>query len=304
MTATRLVARRIEKVWGQRRLPPAFGAVANDEGPIGEIHFEDPRGGRPALLVKYLFTAERLSIQVHPDDETAHALGHPCGKDEAWLVLSAGPDAEIAMGLREEIDKEQLRAAALDGSIEELVHWRSVGAGDSFYSPAGTIHAIGPGLALIEIQQNCDVTYRLYDYGRPRELHLDDAITVADSGPYQAPHEAYTVDDDREILADGAGFVLERWQRGCAGLLEVDPERPVWLVPVAGRGSIGGEVLEAGTAWLVEGDTELVVGGDADLLVSYPGHGVRSFDALRFDPPRLVPLQRRRYRDAPLRKAS
>ena len=97
--------------------------------------------------------------------------------------------------------------------------------------------------------------------------------------------------------------MLERWQRGCSGLLEVDPARPIWLVPVRGTGTIGGEVLEAGTAWLVEGDTELVIDGDADLLVSYPGHGVRSFDALRFDPPRLVPLQRRRYRDAPLRKA-
>jgi mannose-6-phosphate isomerase len=303
MTATRLVARRIEKVWGQRHLPPAFGTVADDAKPIGEIHFEDPRGGRPALLVKYLFTAERLSIQVHPDDEAAHALGHPCGKDEAWLVLAAEPDAEIAIGLRRAVSREELRAAAIDGRIEQLIDWRAAEEGDSYYSPAGTIHAVGPGLTLIEIQQNCDVTYRLFDYGRPRELHLDDAIAVAMRGPYEAPHEPYMIADVREILANGPAFVLERWQRGGAGRLQAEPNRPVWLVPVRGGGTIDGQLLEPGSAWLIEGEVDLAIAEGADLLVSYPGEGVRTFDSIRFDPPRLVPLQRRRYRDAPLRKA-
>src|SRR5688500_510842 len=132
MTITRLVARRIEKVWGQRHLPSAFGTVADDAEPVGEIHFEDPRGGgRPELLVKYLFTAERLSIQVHPDDAAAHALGHPCGKDEAWLVLAAEPDAEIAIGLRRAVNKEEMRAAAVDGRVEDLEDWHEEVEGDS-----------------------------------------------------------------------------------------------------------------------------------------------------------------------------
>jgi mannose-6-phosphate isomerase len=223
MTATRLVARRIEKVWGQRDLPPGFGTVADDAEPIGEIHFEDPRGGRPELLVKYLFTAERLSIQVHPGDEAAQALGHPCGKDEAWLVVSAEPNAEIAIGLRHAVAKDELRAAALDGRIEKLVDWRRAQAGDSYYSPAGTVHAIGPGLTLVEIQQNCDVTFRLYDYGRPRELHLDAAIEAAAPVPYQPPHHPYIVAEAREILAAGSAFVLERWQRSGSGWLEAEP---------------------------------------------------------------------------------
>jgi mannose-6-phosphate isomerase len=302
MTATRLVARRIEKVWGRRRLPPAFGPVPDDAEPVGEIHFEDPRGGRPELFVKYLFTAERLSIQVHPDDEAAQALGHPSGKDEAWLVLAAEPDAEIAIGLRRPVSKEELRAAALDGRIEDLVHWRRAEAGDSFYSPAGTIHAVGPGLALIEIQQNVDITYRLYDYGRPRELHLDAAIEVAAAAPYEAPLEPHIVDSARLILAAGPAFVLERWQRPGSGVLEADPGRPVWLVPVRGEGSVDGQALEAGSAWLVEGKVDLVLAEGADLLVSYPGEGIRRFDAIRFDAP-IVPIQRRRFRDAPLRKA-
>jgi mannose-6-phosphate isomerase len=304
MTASRLVARRIEKVWGQRHLPPAFGTVADDAAPVGEIHFEDPHGGRPELLVKYLFTAERLSIQVHPDDEAAHALGYPCGKDEAWLVLAAEPDAEIAIGLRHAVSKEELRAAATDGRIEELVNWRAAEAGDSYYSPAGTIHAVGPGLTLIEIQQNCDVTYRLFDYGRPRELHLDNAINVATPGPYEAPPPPYVLDGARQILADGRAFVLERWQRGGRGTLSADPAKPIWLMPLRGGGSIDGQPLEPGSAWLIEGDVEIMVADGADLLVSYLGAEVRSFDAIRFDPPQLIPLQRRRYRDAPLRKTA
>jgi mannose-6-phosphate isomerase len=302
MTATRLVARHIEKVWGQRNLPPAFGPVADGAEPVGEIHFEDPRGGRPELLVKYLFTAERLSIQVHPDDEAAQAVGHPCGKDEAWLVLSADTDAEIAIGLRHSVDKEELRAAALDGRIEEMVDWRRAKAGDSYYSPAGTVHAIGPGLALIEIQQNVDVTYRLYDYGRPRELHLDAAIEVANAAPYEAPLEKY-MEGAREILAAGPAFVLERWQRACSGRIAAEPGRPIWLVPVTGDGgTIHGQALEPGSAWLVEGNVDVEMAEGADMLVSYPGKAVRSFDAIRFDSP-VVPIQRRRFRDALLRKA-
>ncbi len=168
MTATRLVARRIEKPWGRRDIPAVFGTVASDGEPIGEIWFEDPQGGRPELLIKYLFTSEPLSIQVHPDAAAAEDLGLPSGKDEAWLVLDAEPTSTIGIGLREPIGREALRACAADGGIEGLINWHPVKAGDSFYSPAGTVHSIGPGLSLIEVQQNVDVTFRLYDFGRPR----------------------------------------------------------------------------------------------------------------------------------------
>ena len=275
MTTTRLVTRRIEKVWGRRDLPEAFDSVGEDEEPVGEIWFEDPRGNEPELLVKYLFTSERLSIQVHPGDEAARAAGYPRGKDEAWVVLDAEPDAEIGIGLTEEVDPETLRAAALDGSIEQLVDWRAAEAGDSYYSPAGTVHALGPGLTLIEVQQNVDLTYRLYDYGRPRELHLDEALAVARPGPYVAVAEPHVLSDGREILAEGPAFVLERWRGAASGALQAGDGRPVWLVPIAGGGMVEGDPLEAGTAWLAEGEVELRIQSGSDLLVAYPGAGVR-----------------------------
>src|SRR5690606_27464023 len=158
MRAIRLETRRVAKPWGRRRLWPGLGDVPAGGAPVGEVWFQPPDGSDPDLLVKYLFTSERLSIQVHPDDEAARARGHPRGKDEAWLVLDAEPGATIGLGLIEAIDRDTLRRAALDGSIERLLDWRPVKAGDFFYSRAGTIHAIGPGLTLVEVQQNVDLT--------------------------------------------------------------------------------------------------------------------------------------------------
>jgi mannose-6-phosphate isomerase len=275
MTATQLVTRRVEKVWGRRDLPDAFAPVLDGEEPVGEIWFEDPAGREPELLIKYLFTSEKLSIQVHPDDAAARARGYPRGKDEAWLVLAAEPDATIGIGLTEEVAPEALRAAALDGSIEDMLDWRPAQAGDTYYSPAGTVHALGPGLTLVEVQQNVDLTYRLYDYGRPRELHLEESIAVADPIPYVTPFEPYELSSGREILADGPAFVLERWRGAASGALQAEPGRPVWLVPIAGEGAIAGEPLEPGTAWLAEGKVELRIRSGSDLLVAYPGGGIR-----------------------------
>jgi mannose-6-phosphate isomerase len=275
MTATQLVTRRVEKVWGRRDLPPAFGAVGDDEEPVGEIWFEDPRGSEPELLIKYLFTSEKLSIQVHPGDAAARARGYPRGKDEAWVVLAADPEATIGIGLTEEVEPATLRAAALDGRIETLLDWRPAEAGDTYYSPAGTVHALGAGLTLVEVQQNVDLTYRLYDYGRPRELHLDEAVAVADPAPYVAPFEPHELSSGREILADGPAFVLERWRGAASGALQADGGRPVWLVPIEGGGRVAGAALEAGSAWLAEGQVELRIRGGSDVLVAYPGAGVR-----------------------------
>jgi mannose-6-phosphate isomerase len=271
MNAIRLSRRRVEKVWGRHDLLPALGDVPQGAPPVGEIWFEDPRGGDAALLVKYLFTSERLSIQVHPDEQAALARGEKGGKDEAWLVLDAEPGATIGIGVREPLDKPALRDAACDGTLEHLIDWRPVQAGDHYYSPAGTIHALGAGLKLIEVQQNVDLTYRLFDYGRPRELHLDDAVAVADPAPYREPTRSYVLAPGREILTEGGKFVLERWTGDASGRLRADPAEPLWLIPVSGEGRLGDAALEAGDVWLVEGETPLALGSDAALLVAYPG---------------------------------
>jgi mannose-6-phosphate isomerase len=260
----RLARRHVERVWGRRDLAGPFAppAAAGAE-PIGEIWFEDEAAAE--LLVKYLFTAERLSIQVHPDDATARARGLPRGKDEAWYVLGAEPGAAIGLGLTRKLSREQLGAAALDGSIERLLDWRPVAAGDVFYSPAGTVHAIGAGLSLIEIQQNLDLTYRLYDYGRPRELHLDEALAVADPGPWTAPFAPVEAGLGRTILAAGGAFVLERWTHP-GGMTANVPEGTM-LVPLGG---------DAGSVWAAEGSVEL--DAPVDLLAAYPGGEVRALE--------------------------
>ena len=130
-----------------------------------------------------LFTNQPLSIQVHPDDAFAHSMGLPNGKTEAWYVLSAAPDAKVALGLNRRLTPQQLREAVDDGSISDLVVWQTVSAGDAIFVPAGTIHAIGAGLVIAEIQQRSDATFRLFDYGRQRELHVESAIVAADAGP-------------------------------------------------------------------------------------------------------------------------
>jgi mannose-6-phosphate isomerase len=265
----RLASRHVERIWGRRDLAGAF-APPGETGsePIGELWFEDAADAD--LLVKYLFTSERLSIQVHPDDAAARAQGYKRGKDEAWYVLSAEPGAVIGLGLTREVPRDALRRAALDGSIEQLLDWRPVQAGDVYYSPAGTIHAIGGGLSLIEIQQNLDLTYRLYDYGRPRALHLDEGVAAADPTPWVQPFEPVQA-GPRTILAAGHAFVLERWTTASDAVATL-PEGSV-LIPLASGGTVAGEKLEAGAVWAAEERVSL--GGPADLLAAYPGNAAR-----------------------------
>lgn len=199
-----LPSRMVEKVWGRTVLPTPFHAP--DGKRVGEIWFE-PKAGFDRLLAKYLFTSEKLSVQVHPSDAQA-PTGHS-GKEECWLVLDAEEDARLAIGFREPVAPKQMRAAALDGSIEHLLEWYPAKRGDFFYLPAGTVHAIGPGLSLVEIQQNSDITYRLFDYGRPRELHLDAALAVA-KGAAHEPHNRRHIDLTRSTsLVAGPHFDLD-----------------------------------------------------------------------------------------------
>ena len=174
-----LPTRSVAKPWGRDVLPAPFVAPPGER--IGEVWFEPP-AALPQLLVKYIFTSEALSVQVHPSD--AQLPGH--GKEECWLVIDAEPGAKLGVGFREAISKVGMRKAALDGSIETLLEWYPVKAGDFFYIPANTVHAIGAGVSLIEVQQTSEVTYRLYDYDRPRELHLDEGLAVAKGAPHPA----------------------------------------------------------------------------------------------------------------------
>ena len=202
-----LETRTVEKPWGKDLLPAPFATPPGKR--IGEIWFEPP-ADLPQLLVKYLFTSEKLSVQVHPSDAQTEAAGlGRQGKEECWLVIDAEPGATLGIGFRREIDAEAMRAAALDGSVEDMLDWYPVSAGDFFYIPANTVHAIGGGCSIIEIQQNSDITYRLYDYGRPRELHLDQAIAVAKGVPHDPALRRHVPAGD-VTLAKGPYFRLDQ----------------------------------------------------------------------------------------------
>lgn len=204
MTVRLLQTRMVEKPWGRDRLPPPFAAPSGAR--IGEIWFEPPPE-LPQLLVKYLFTSEKLSVQVHPSDD--NALPGEAGKEECWLVLDSEGDARLAIGFDQAIAPEAIIDAAQAGTIEELLTWHPAQPGDFFYLPAGTVHAIGAGLALIEVQQNSDTTFRLYDYGRPRELHLERARAVSRGTPYPQ-EEKGSIASRGQVLVDGPHFRFDR----------------------------------------------------------------------------------------------
>ena len=130
------------------------------------------------LLVKFLFPHEKLSVQVHPDDEQALRVGEPWGKTECWYVAHAKPGAQIALGLKPGVTAAQLETAIHEKRADELLNWINVYAGDMIYVAGGTVHTLGPGSVIVETQQQSDTTYRLYDYGRPRELHLEGGLAA------------------------------------------------------------------------------------------------------------------------------
>ena len=163
-----------ERIWGSNRLEPWF---PNTTKKIGEVWF---RQAESAVLVKFLFATENLSVQVHPNDAMARRCGHARGKTEMWHILSAEPNARIAVGFQSTVTKEQVRSAAADGSIMGLLRWIPVQPGQSWFIPAGAVHAVGAGVTLCEIQQNSDLTYRLHDFGRGRDLHIEDSLQAAD----------------------------------------------------------------------------------------------------------------------------
>ena len=153
-------------------------ATLGDMTRVWPKEFGADKPGEFPLLMKFLFPREWLSVQVHPNDAEAQAIGQPRGKNECWYVLSAEPGAKLALGFREEMTPEEIERAIHEGTLESKLKYVPVKAGDMVYVDAGTIHAIGPGMVVLETQQYSDTTYRLYDYGRPRELHLKDGLAV------------------------------------------------------------------------------------------------------------------------------
>ena len=237
----RLATRSIAKVWGRTRLPTPFARV--ESGPVGEIWFE-PGPLLSDILVKYLFTSERLSVQVHPRADEA-GEGVP-GKDECWLVVDAEPGARLAIGFDRAITREEMRAAALDGSIAERLVWHDAAPGDFFYLPAGTVHAIGAGISLIEVQQNSDITYRLFDYGRPRELHLDQALAVAAGDVYRRDLHRRIDPGANACLVDGPHFRVDQLVGRPGEALHAAHHGACQIIPLEGWLAAGGVTVGPG----------------------------------------------------------
>lgn len=252
------LARRyvVTKPWGVadpgRWLPGVLPGA-----PVGEIWFEraSAPAHEPSLLLKLLFTSEPLSIQVHPDDAYAKSMGLANGKTEAWCVLSAAPHAVVGLGLDREMTQTQLRLALQDGSISNCVAWHEVAPGDALSVPAGTIHAIGAGLVIAEIQQRSDATFRLFDYGRQRELHIDDAVAMAVTGPAELPEIPEALSEERKVLATSPYFVFERIVLAADTAWRLDAEKETWLLVLDGGGSAGSIDLSRGDVVFAQSDT-------------------------------------------------
>ncbi|HEY6815527.1 MAG TPA: class I mannose-6-phosphate isomerase [Croceibacterium sp.] len=267
-----LETKTVEKPWGKDLLPAPFETPAGKR--IGEIWFVPP-ADLPQLLVKYLFTSEKLSVQVHPSDTQTLAAGlGRQGKEECWLVIDAEPGATLGIGFKQEIDAETMRRAALDGSIEDMLVWHPVKAGDFFYIPANTVHAIGGGCSIIEIQQNSDITYRLYDYGRPRELHLEESIAVAKGELYGAGLGRHVPPGD-ETLVEGPYFLLDQVD-GLPSTEQAARYRGCLLVvPRTGRFCVEDEPVLPGQCALAHSLDDVVFDPQGSCLIAQPCGGAR-----------------------------
>jgi mannose-6-phosphate isomerase len=279
-----------ERVWGKKDLRPWYADTGTREL-VGEAWLTGPQcvvetgplagrtlaslatelGGEFPLLVKLLFPAEKLSVQVHPDDAQAEALGETRGKTECWYVLEAEPGAAVALGLKAGVDVAAVKAAVADGTMEALMEWVPVSVGDMLFVDAGTVHAIGPGVVLLETQQTSDVTYRLYDYGRPRELHLEKGLQVIKTKT-AAGKVAPKVMDGFTRLIEQKYFVVDRFDFGEVTEASVSFDGWGCLVGLAGRTVVstseGEAVLHPGQAVVApKGSGGVIV--DTDTGVSF-----------------------------------
>jgi mannose-6-phosphate isomerase len=170
------------------------------------------------LLLKFLFPHEKLSVQVHPDDAAARRAGLPCGKTECWYVAHARPGAQIALGLKPGVTREQFERSIIEKRAEVLLNWINVYQGEMIYVTGGTVHTLGPGSIMLETQQQSDTTYRLYDYGRPRELHLKEGLavikekTVAGKVVRPAPSKLNGGGNRRAPLISSPNFLVDMFE--------------------------------------------------------------------------------------------
>lgn len=289
-----------ERIWGSHDLAPVFGkqdgkigeawysfdenTVANgplsgrtladlitDYGPklLGESAAKN--GGRSPffpstfkptfpILAKLLFTSDRLSVQVHPNDDYAQRHEDSPGKTEMWYVLAAKSGASVALGLNRVLSKDDLREAAISGEIERYLNWVEVDVGEAFFIPAGTLHTIGSGLVLCEIQQNSDVTYRFYDFGRigadgePRELHIEKAVAVTEQQPHPGAIEPFRFPDQdwtRELFVASPHFAAEHWAWDQPIQYPNKSNQADLLIFLQGDGTLAGHPYNPGDAYLL-----------------------------------------------------
>lgn len=266
------------RVWGFRDLRPWYDRVAEGD-PIGEVWltgddclvatgphaakrlgalFSEEHGsllGADApvtdspLLIKTIFAREKLSVQVHPDDKMARKYGEPRGKTECWYALEAEPGAEVAVGVKPGTTLAEIEEGIRAGTLEASLNMLPVAAGDMIFVDAGTVHSIWPGSILLETQQNCDLTYRMYDYGRGRELHIEESLE-ATRLTTRAGKVAATELAGRTILIEGDYFLVERLAAGGSrastslpGENEIDSGLQ-YLFAAAGAGRISGTGFE------------------------------------------------------------
>jgi len=260
-----------ERPWGVRDLRPIYTRLIKE--PIGEswLTWEDNRvangplagqsladlarqyrrelGGTLAcyedrfpLLVKFLFPGDKLSVQVHPDDEQARKNGQPCGKTECWYVLRADPGAQVALGLKPGTTLDDFRHAIEQTRAEELLNWVDVFAGDMLYVAAGTVHTIGGGMVLVETQQTSDTTYRMYDYGRGRELHLEEGLAATKLKTNAG--KVVPTNGDSHMLVRSQYFQVEKMPLHEPLHAKVTPASPHILVAVSGAGVVEAHGME------------------------------------------------------------
>ncbi|GGN03327.1 mannose-6-phosphate isomerase [Thermus composti] len=248
----RFTPKPVERIWGGSAL--GFGPG------VGEVWLaEEP------LLVKLLDPMDWLSVQVHPPHAYALKVEGKPGKYEAWYVLSPG---EIVYGFRRPVSKEEVRERAQAGTLDEVLNRVRVAPGQVVYLPAGTVHALGPGVRVYEVQTPSDLTYRLYDYGRPRELHLEKALEVAILKPTPIPPVAPKPVPGGERLLETPYFRLYRYP--LRGSLSLRPERPLLLTLLEGEAFLGGEALRPPATFLLEAGEEALLRGEGLLLGAEP----------------------------------
>lgn len=272
LTPFRIEPRFVGRVWGSKDLRPWYDFVAKEEpigevwltgddceiatGPhagttLGEIFKEQPQamlGDRAfssdsPLLIKVIFAREKLSVQVHPDDRLAQKYGQPRGKTECWYALAAEAGAQVAAGLKAGVTMDEVKTGIESGTLEKSLKMLSVRAGDMILVDAGTVHAIWPGSVLLETQQNCDLTYRMYDYGRGRELHIGKSLEAVRFRT-KAGKVSPRVLEDRTVLVESQYFCVERIpvevSRPSTSLYREDEPKPglAWLFAAEGSGRL------------------------------------------------------------------